>query len=99
MPRMLERFGLIGYTVPPNGLRSRFHRIVRPTAPAFSVAPITATAFGLMKASSCRADVSLRTMFGVSVSVMSLYLEIIGCGLHADDRTRRLPYDRIRVCP
>src|SRR5262249_18633546 len=39
-------------TVPPNGLPIRFHRIDRPTLPAFSVAPITATARGAKIASS-----------------------------------------------
>ena len=43
IPSTLGRFGLTGKTVPPNGLLIRFHRIVRPTLPAFSVAPITAT--------------------------------------------------------
>ena len=28
--------------MPPNGLLIRFHRIVRPTLPCFSVAPMTA---------------------------------------------------------
>ena len=46
MPRMLGRFGLIGRTVPPNGLLMRFQRTVRPTLPAFSVAPMTATDCG-----------------------------------------------------
>ena len=46
IPRMLGRFGLIGRTVPPNGLLMRFHRMVRPTLPAFSVAPTTATVPG-----------------------------------------------------
>ena len=39
---MAGRVGLTGYTVPPNGDESRFHRIVRPTEPSFSVAPTTA---------------------------------------------------------
>jgi hypothetical protein len=46
IPRMLGRFGLIGRTVPPNGLLMRFQRMVRPTLPAFSVAPTTATVPG-----------------------------------------------------
>ena len=33
MPSTLGRFGLTGKTVPPNGLLSRFQRIVRPTLP------------------------------------------------------------------
>src|SRR6476660_465400 len=36
----------MGNTVPPNGLDIRFHRMVRPTLPEFSVAPITATFLG-----------------------------------------------------
>ena len=48
---MLERFGLIGKTVPPNGLLMRFQESVRPTLPSFSVAPTTATEVGLKKAS------------------------------------------------
>src|SRR5512147_1148980 len=46
MPNRLGRLGLIGKTVPPKGLLIRFHRIVRPTLPTFSVAPTTATFFG-----------------------------------------------------
>ena len=46
MPRTLARLELTGYTVPPKGLLIRFHRMLRPTLPAFSVAPITATDFG-----------------------------------------------------
>jgi hypothetical protein len=38
--------------VPPNGLPIRFQRIDLPTLPAFSVAPITATALGAKIASS-----------------------------------------------
>src|SRR5207302_8833861 len=30
-PSTLERFGFTGYTVPPNGLVTRFHSRVRPT--------------------------------------------------------------------
>ena len=44
---MLERLGLIGKTVPPKGLLIKFHRTVRPTLPAFSVAPTTATDCGV----------------------------------------------------
>src|SRR5437764_4143979 len=36
----------MGKTVPPNGLDIRFQRIVRPTLPGVSVAPITATVWG-----------------------------------------------------
>src|SRR5947209_2289661 len=36
----------MGNTVPPNGLVTRFQRMVRPTLPAVSVAPITATLRG-----------------------------------------------------
>jgi hypothetical protein len=54
MPRMLERLGLTGKTVPPNGLLSKFHTMVRPTLPAFSVAPMTATLLGDMMAPSWR---------------------------------------------
>ena len=45
----LCRLGLIGKTVPPKGLLIRFQRIVRPTLPAVSVAPMTATVFGAKK--------------------------------------------------
>ena len=51
-PRTLGRFGFTGYTVPPNGLVTRFHSRVRPTVPGFSVAPMTATVFGEKKTSS-----------------------------------------------
>jgi hypothetical protein len=46
MPRILARLGLTGKTVPPNRLLMRFQITVRPTLPAFSVAPITATVLG-----------------------------------------------------
>src|SRR5437764_554645 len=36
----------MGKTAPPNGLVTRFQRMVRPTLPAVSVAPITATFCG-----------------------------------------------------
>src|SRR5213595_3962786 len=36
----------MGNTVPPNGLDMRFHKIVRPTLPGVSVAPMTATFCG-----------------------------------------------------
>jgi hypothetical protein len=40
----------MGNTVPPKGWLSRFQRRVRPTLPAFSVAPMTAMLFGLKMA-------------------------------------------------
>ena len=46
MPRTLGRLRLTGKTVPPKGLEIRFQRIVRPTLPSRSVAPITATLRG-----------------------------------------------------
>jgi hypothetical protein len=52
MPSTLARLGLIGYTVPPNGLLIKFHKTVRPTLPNFSVAPIKATFFGAKNVSS-----------------------------------------------
>ncbi len=52
MPSTLGRFGLIGNTVPPNGLLIRFQRIVRPTLSARSVAPMTAMLRGAKIASS-----------------------------------------------
>src|SRR5271157_3494986 len=52
IPSTLGRFGLIGWTVPPNGLLIRFQRTARPTLPCFSVAPITATVRGAKIASS-----------------------------------------------
>jgi len=54
IPSTFDRFGLTGNTVPPNGLPIRFQRSVRPTLPAFSLAPITATDFGSNRASSGR---------------------------------------------
>src|SRR5438309_10351855 len=45
-PRTLGRLGLMGKTVPPKGLVIRFQRMVRPTLPAVSVAPMTATVRG-----------------------------------------------------
>src|SRR5215207_6919330 len=53
---MPSTFGLrefTGKTVPPNGLLTRFHMIVRPTLPSRSLAPITATASGRKMASNC----------------------------------------------
>ena len=38
--------------MPPKGLVTRFQRMVRPTVPAFSVAPMTATVLGEKKTSS-----------------------------------------------
>ena len=52
MPRTLGRFGLTGKTVPPKGFEIRFQRIVRPTLPSRSLAPITATVSGANMASN-----------------------------------------------
>src|SRR4028118_557945 len=52
MPSTFGRRELTGNTVPPNGLETRFHMIVRPTLPGRSVAPITATVSGRKIASS-----------------------------------------------
>src|SRR4028118_480717 len=52
MPRTLGLRELTGKTVPPNGLETRFHMIVRPTLPGRSVAPMTATVSGRKIASS-----------------------------------------------
>jgi hypothetical protein len=49
MPRTLDRLALTGKTVPPKGLLSRFHNTERPTLPARSEAPITATLLGRNK--------------------------------------------------
>ena len=55
MPSTLGRFAFTGNTVPPNGLLIRFQRIARPTLPAVSDAPMTATLRGRKIASSgCR---------------------------------------------
>ena len=52
---MLGRLGLTGQTGPPKGLPMRFSSTVQPTLPARSVAPITATDFGVkMEASGLR---------------------------------------------
>ncbi len=59
-PSTLARLGLTGKTVPPKGLVTRFQRIVRPTLPAFSVAPMTATLLGAKNTSKGRP--SARTM-------------------------------------
>ena len=65
-PRTLERRELTGKTVPPNGLLTRFHMMVRPTLPGRSVAPTSATASGLKMASrGCRSY--LRTSCAGSV--------------------------------
>src|SRR5215211_682180 len=53
---MPSTFGLrefTGKTVPPNGLLTRFHMIVRPTLPGRSVAPMTATVSGRKMVSNC----------------------------------------------
>src|ERR1039457_6232984 len=80
--------------------------MVRPTAPAFSVAPITATALGLMNASKSRVGSPVRVTVGLSVSVIilgSLFCCPAISGVwrhsHADDGAWRLPDDRISVCP
>ena len=52
MPSTFGRRELTGKTVPPNGLLTRFHMIVRPTLPGLSVAPITATVSGRKMASN-----------------------------------------------
>jgi len=52
MPRMLLYLGLTGKIVPPNVVEIRFHRMVRPTLPWRSVAPMTATLRGLNITSS-----------------------------------------------
>src|SRR5271157_4503090 len=51
IPSTLRRFGLTGKMGPPNGLFIRFHTIVRPMLPAFSVAPMTAMFWGVKNAS------------------------------------------------
>src|SRR5215211_5086199 len=53
MPGTLGLCEFTGKTVPPNGLLTRFHMIVRPTLPGRSVAPITATVSGRKIASNC----------------------------------------------
>ena len=63
MPRTLERLGFTGNTAPPNGVLIRFHRVVRPTLPGVSVAPITATFFGVKKLSSgCDVPIALELL-------------------------------------
>src|SRR5271165_2774114 len=52
MPSTFGRLELTGNTVPPNGLLSRFHNTERPTLPARSVAPTTATLRGAKNGSS-----------------------------------------------
>jgi hypothetical protein len=52
IPSTLVRLSLTGQTVPPKGLLTRLHRTARPTLPARSVAPITATVSGAKIASS-----------------------------------------------
>src|SRR4028118_1397381 len=52
MPSTLGLRELTGKTVPPNGLETRFHMMVRPTLPGRSVAPTTATLSGRNIASS-----------------------------------------------
>ena len=55
IPSTLTRFALMGKTVPPKGFVTRFHINVRPTLPARSLAPMTATLRGAKKTSSgCR---------------------------------------------
>ena len=54
-PSTFGRLALTGKTVPPNGLLTRFHMMVRPTLPGRSVAPITATVSGLkIESRDCR---------------------------------------------
>jgi hypothetical protein len=52
IPNILARFGFTGNTAPPNGVLIKFQRVVRPTLPGFSVAPITAILLGVKKESS-----------------------------------------------
>ena len=55
IPSTLGRLSLMGKTVPPKGLLTRFHISVRPTLSARSLAPMTATLRGAKKTSSgCR---------------------------------------------
>src|SRR6266487_3731426 len=83
MPRIEGRLGLTGKTVPPKGLEIRFQRMVRPTLPCVSVAPMTATFFGAKIASSGLAS-NLRTSAarskpenaGVDVGIMGKLLTI-----------------------
>jgi hypothetical protein len=49
MPKTLGRLGFTGKTVPPKGELTKFHRMVRPTLPGVSVAPMTATVLGRKK--------------------------------------------------
>src|SRR5215203_2488793 len=53
MPSTLGLREFTGKTVPPNGLLTRFHMIVRPTLPGRSVAPMTATVSGRKMVSNC----------------------------------------------
>jgi hypothetical protein len=72
MPRMLLYLGLTGKIVPPKDVEIRFHRMVRATLPGRSVAPTTATLFGLNITSSGFCSMRstlwavLRTIFSVS---------------------------------
>src|SRR5438132_658702 len=74
--------------------------MVRPTAPAFSVAPMTATALGRMKTSRSRLGASDRRVEVVSVSVIVFTYRPGGLFYSdADDRARRLTDDGIGIRP
>ncbi len=70
--------------------------MVRPTAPAFSVAPMTATALGRMKTSRSRLGASVRDGSKFYRSSVIIHYE---CLSNADNGTRRLPDDRVGVRP
>ena len=62
IPSTFDRFVLTGETVTPKGLPIRFRRTVRPTEPAVSVAPITATVRAVGANGKCRGQVQLLKM-------------------------------------
>ena len=72
--------------MPPNGLLMRFVRMVRPTLPALSVAPMSATERGAKKARKLRRSADA----GRSVNVAGGTLAWIDAGEPTDSVRRNL---------
>src|SRR5215204_2529457 len=75
MPSTLGLCEFTGKTVPPNGLLTRFHMIVRPTLPGRSDAPITATVSGRSRSEERRVGKECRSRCDWSSDVCSSDLD------------------------
>src|SRR5918994_1005292 len=105
MPSTFGRRELTGKTVPPNGLLTRFHMIVRPTLPSLSVAPITATVSGRKMASNCSRSYPRTSWAGSALLERFIGRSLRPCGLAFSFhfvplcvmRGGELAYERCRV--